>query len=169
MAFFERCVALLPNFRENPPRYVLNHFTESFQKSQHSCRKMCCFSRLNRFLNYYSMVLKRVLSYWHIHWNMVFQLWKIFVCKVCSITVRKCSKSLRRFRWWCKNLFKHMCCLFSSKYCTTFSNMSFKRVQLFYGHVVLFWKGCYVTFKRSSKCAISYLCRILLKTTQSKL
>jgi len=25
-AFFERCVALLPNFKENPPMYVLNDF-----------------------------------------------------------------------------------------------------------------------------------------------
>ena len=26
VAFFERCVALLPNFKENPPMYVLNDF-----------------------------------------------------------------------------------------------------------------------------------------------
>ena len=26
VAFFERCVALLPNFKENPPMYVLSDF-----------------------------------------------------------------------------------------------------------------------------------------------
>ena len=57
VAFFERCVALLPNFKENPPMYVLSDFRN------HSIPVVCCCARLNLFLNYYSMVLKRVPSY----------------------------------------------------------------------------------------------------------
>ena len=62
VAFFERCVALLPNFKENPPMYVLN----DFRNHNIPVGKMyivCCFARLNLFLNYYSMVLTRAPSY----------------------------------------------------------------------------------------------------------
>ena len=41
VAFFERCVALLPNFNENPPMYVLNDFrNQSIPVGK--CRMLFC-------------------------------------------------------------------------------------------------------------------------------
>ena len=170
VAFFERCVALLPNFRENPPRYVLK-FYWIFSEITHSIPVGKC------------VVFQDWIDFWitaawfwkecHLIGTLIetlfFTFERFLFAKCAALLEESVARVYCRFHWWCKHLFKTMCCLFSSKYCTTFSNMSFKGVQLFFGHVVLFRKGCYVTFKRSSKCAISYLCRILLKTMQSKL
>ena len=77
VAFFKRCVALLPNFKENPPMYVLNDFRN------HSIpigNVGCCFARSNLFLNYHSMVFNRVPSCWHIDWNMCFTFEGAYSC-----------------------------------------------------------------------------------------
>ena len=41
VAFFERCVALLPNFKENPPMYVLNDF-RNHSIPVGECRMLFC-------------------------------------------------------------------------------------------------------------------------------
>ena len=52
---------------------------------------VCCFARLNFALHYYSMVLKRVPFYWHIHWNMCFTFEGVDFC-------------LQRVQHYCKEM-----------------------------------------------------------------
>ena len=94
VAFFKGCAALLPNFKENPPMYVLNDFRN------HSIPAGKC-----------SMLA--VLQDLIYSWITTAWFWKechladtlietcvlplkvqILACKVCNVMVRKCSKSL---------------------------------------------------------------------------
>ena len=107
-AFFERCVALLPNFREHPPIYVLNHFTNhSIPEEKWSmlvCKIECgCFliatawfEKSTISLSKGPLNLAKPLSIkWHIHWNMWFTFESADSCfQSVSIPVRKCGKSL---------------------------------------------------------------------------
>ena len=68
-ASFQNSVALFPNFKENPPMYALNDFKNYNFVSENV---KCCFARFNHALNYYSIVLKRAPSCWHIDWNTSF-------------------------------------------------------------------------------------------------
>ena len=111
VAFFERCVALLSNFKENPPMYILNHFRNHSIPVRTCSLLFCKIESILELLQHGFEKSAILLTHWLKH---VFYLWK------CRFLFAKCAKLLPgsvaraycRFHWWCKSLFKHMffCC-----------------------------------------------------------
>ena len=88
VAFFERCVALLSNFRENPPIYVLNHFRNHSipvgKCSMLFCKIQSVLELLPHGFEKSAILLTHSLKH-------VFYLWK---CRFLSVKTVKCATLL---------------------------------------------------------------------------
>ena len=108
VAFFERCVALLPNFKENPPMYVLHDFRNPSIPVGKCSMLFCKIESILELLQHGFEKSAILLTHWLKH---VFYLWK------CRFLFAKCATLLKgsvaraccRFHWWCKRVFKNMC------------------------------------------------------------
>ena len=97
----------------------------------------CCFARLNLLLNYCSMVLKGVPSYWHIYSNVCFTFESaVLVCKVRNIILNKFQKPVSKYQFVCctASIAPPLAMINASKSTTVLWKCGFKQCKAIVSH-----------------------------------
>ena len=183
VAFFERCVALLSNFRENPPIYVLNHFRNHSipvgKCSMLFCKIEFLFSLLQHCFEKSAILLSKgpcktfVNKVAHSLKHVFYSIWtcRFLFAKCAAFLSESVARAYCRFHWWCKSLFKRdvFFFLFTASAAPTFAIFP-KEYSCSMEILLCFEQGAMWLAKGLQN--VQYLCtrsRVWLETTQSKL
>ena len=96
VAFFERCVALPPKFRENPPIYVLNNFWK------HNIPGGTCsmlFFHVSRIPCQWSSILRMYIFFYFLFIYLCFYLYIYTYLYLSTFTEKKILDQLLTFAW----------------------------------------------------------------------